>query len=49
MNNKKILVDTIQTPNIHKKLIKCSECNYMCRIEWKKCPICKTSLLKKLR
>ncbi len=29
------------------KLIKCSKCNYMCKIEWKKCPICNSSLLKK--
>ena len=26
------------------KLIKCSKCNYMCQLEWKKCPICKSHL-----
>lgn len=25
-------------------LIKCKKCDYMCRIGWKKCPICKTKL-----
>ncbi len=31
------------------KLIKCSKCNYMCRIEWKKCPICNSSLKKMVK
>lgn len=26
------------------KLIKCGNCDYMCRAGWKKCPICKTKL-----
>lgn len=26
------------------KLIKCSKCNYMCQLGWKKCPICKSRL-----
>ena len=26
------------------KLIKCRNCDYMCRVGWKKCPICKTKL-----
>ena len=31
------------------KLVKCSKCNYMCRIEWKKCPICNYSLKKTVK
>lgn len=34
-----------QTVDIHSKtLIKCPQCNYMCHIHWKRCPICQTSL-----
>lgn len=29
------------------RLIKCSNCKYMCRLEWKKCPICNKKFKKK--
>lgn len=30
-----------------RRLIKYPNCKYMCRKEWKKCPICKSTLFKK--
>ena len=31
-----------------KNLIKCHNCGYMCRISWKKCPICQSFIKKKV-
>lgn len=28
----------------NQKLVKCPKCKYMCRVEWKKCPICNTKI-----
>jgi len=28
----------------NRKLVKCPKCKYICRIGWKKCPICKTKI-----
>ncbi|MFW9969593.1 MAG: hypothetical protein ACFFDF_05280 [Candidatus Odinarchaeota archaeon] len=36
--------DRTKYNKFHKKLIKCPKCKYMCRIGWKKCPICKTKI-----
>ena len=30
-----------------RRLIKCPKCKYLCRKEWKKCPICKSPLSNK--
>lgn len=29
----------------NQKMITCSNCEYMCRVDWKKCPICKTKII----
>ncbi len=31
------------------ELAKCPKCKYACRIEWKKCPICETKIILKIK
>lgn len=44
INQKSYFTGNIKNKGISNKLKKCSNCKYMCRLEWKKCPICHSKL-----
>ena len=46
LNHKRV---RFKQKKLGQKLAQCPKCKYACRSEWKKCPICKTKIILKIR